>query len=98
VFALPSLYEGFGLPLLEALGFGVPSVVSNDPALREVAGGAAHHVDAHDVGALSATLARLAGDGAERDRLRQAGPERAAQFTWQRTAETTLAAYLRAGA
>lgn len=98
VFALPSRYEGFGLPLLEALTFGVPSVASTDPALVEVSGGAAHHVDADDVDALAAVLQRLAGDDAERGRLRLAGPERAAQFSWQRTAETTLAAYERAAA
>jgi alpha-1,3-rhamnosyl/mannosyltransferase len=93
VFALPSRYEGFGFPLLEALCFGVPSVASTDPALVEVAGGAAHHVDADDADALTAALQVLAGDDAERARLRRAGPARAAAFSWDHTAEATLAAY-----
>jgi glycosyltransferase involved in cell wall biosynthesis len=93
VFALPSRYEGFGFPLLEALCFGVPSVASTDPALVEVAGGAAHHVDADDADALTSVLQVLAGDDAERARLRRAGPARAAGFSWDHTAEATLAAY-----
>lgn len=98
VFALPSHYEGFGLPLLEALAFGVPAVASTDPALVEVAGGAAHHVPADDVDALAAVLQRLAGGDDERARLRRAGPLRAAQFSWTRTAAATLTAYERAAA
>jgi glycosyltransferase involved in cell wall biosynthesis len=98
VFALPSHYEGFGLPLLEALSFGLPAVTSLDPALVEVAGRAARHVPADDVEALRDALVLLASDEAERARLRAAGPARAAEFSWDRTAATTLDAYRLAAA
>lgn len=95
-FAFPSLYEGFGMPLLEALAFGVAAVASTDAALVEVAGDAALTVDATDEGALAAALHRICTDEALRDRLRAAGPMRAAGYTWARTAEATLDAWRRA--
>jgi glycosyltransferase involved in cell wall biosynthesis len=93
VFALPSLYEGFGLPLLEAMAFGVPSVTSDDRALVEVAGGAALAVGIGDVDALAGALQALTGP--EGGPLRAAGPARAADFSWSRTAAATAAAYAR---
>jgi glycosyltransferase involved in cell wall biosynthesis len=92
----PSLYEGFGLPVLEAMGRGVPVATSDRSSLPEVAGDAALLFDPTDVDAIRAAIERLLSDGAERERLRAAGRERAAGFTWERTAELTVAAYERA--
>ncbi len=93
VFAYPSLYEGFGLPVLEAMACGAPVVTSDLSSLPEVAGDAALLVDPRDPAALGAALARLLADPAERSRLSAAGRARAATFTWERTARETLAVY-----
>ena len=93
LFVFPSLHEGFGLPLLEAMACGVPVVASNASALPEVAGGAALLVDPHDAEALAQAIARVLGDEALRARLRDAGVARAAQFSWQTAARRTLDAY-----
>jgi glycosyltransferase involved in cell wall biosynthesis len=85
--AMPSLYEGFGLPCLEAMASGVPVVAANRAALPETCGGAALLVDP-DPDAFGAALLSAAGD----EGLRRAGLERAAGFSWQRTAELTDAA------
>jgi glycosyltransferase involved in cell wall biosynthesis len=95
VFAFPSLYEGFGLPPLEAMSRGVPVVTSARGSLAEVVGDAAAVVDPESVSAIRGALGRLLADGAERERLRAAGRERAARFTWERTAELTAAVYAR---
>ena len=96
VFAFPSLYEGFGLPVLEAMVRGVPVVCSSTPALAEVAGDAALQVDPLDTAGLTAALRRVLGDPAEAERLRGAGRERAARFSWDRAAQQTLDVYRRA--
>jgi glycosyltransferase involved in cell wall biosynthesis len=93
IFLFPSLAEGFGLPLLEALACGVPAVTSNAPALAEVAGDAALQVDPRDVEALAEALARLDSDDPLRRRLARRGRQRAAAFTWRGCAERTLGAY-----
>jgi alpha-1,3-rhamnosyl/mannosyltransferase len=93
VFAFPSLYEGFGLPPLEALACGAPVLCGDTSSLPEVVGDAALRVDMGSVAALAGGLAQLLGDTALRERLRAAGPWRAAQFSWRRTAEATLAVY-----
>jgi glycosyltransferase involved in cell wall biosynthesis len=92
----PSLYEGFGLPVLEAMAHGVPVACSDRSSLPEVAGDAALLFDPEDPAAIRGALERLLADEAERARLSAAGRVRAAQFTWARTAELTAAAYERA--
>jgi glycosyltransferase involved in cell wall biosynthesis len=91
-FAMPSLYEGFGLPCLEAMACGAPVVAADKAALPETCGDAALLVDPAHPDAFAEALVRAATDEAERARLVAAGRERAAPFTWQRTAELTDAA------
>ena len=93
LFCYPSLYEGFGLPPLEAMAAGTPALVGRSGAVAEVVGDAAAIVDPRDVDALAGELVRLAGDEGERRRLGVAGRARAAGFTWERTARTTVDAY-----
>ena len=98
VFAFPSLYEGFGFPVLEAMACGVPVVTSNLSSLPEVAGDAALLVDPYDVAALSDALGRIVHDSALRQRLVQAGYRQAEHFSWQRAARDLLAVYKSLGA
>lgn len=86
-FAMPSLYEGFGLPCLEAMACGAPVVASNRPALPETCADAALLVDPDDHEAFAAALLEAAAPGPPRERLVEAGRARAAHLTWQRTAE-----------
>jgi glycosyltransferase involved in cell wall biosynthesis len=96
VFVFPSLHEGFGLPVLEAMRRGVPVACSNASSLPEVAGDAALMFDPHDAASMTAAIERLLGHPAQAARLRAAGLERAAQFTWAATARATAASYERA--
>jgi glycosyltransferase involved in cell wall biosynthesis len=87
--AFPSLYEGFGLPLLEAMARGLPAVVGASGALPELAGSAAVLVDPEDVEEIASGLERVVSDEALRERLRAASLERASEYTWERSAGLT---------
>ncbi len=93
IFIYPSLYEGFGLPLLEAMACETPVITSNCSALPEVAGDAAVLVEPTDPLAIAAAIQSLVMDEERRRMLAQAGRERARQFTWERTARETAAVY-----
>jgi glycosyltransferase involved in cell wall biosynthesis len=93
VFVYPSHYEGFGLPVLEAMTLGCPVVCSDNSSLPEVAGDAAVMIDAADEMAIADGIARVIGDRAFRQELVQCGYDRAARFSWRYTAEATLRAY-----
>lgn len=92
-FAFPSLYEGFGLPVLEAMACGTPVVCSHLASLPEVAGDAAYLADPREPTALAQALLEVLEDAALRRRLREAGLRRAATFTWARTAAATANVY-----
>jgi glycosyltransferase involved in cell wall biosynthesis len=96
MFVFPSLWEGFGLPVLEAMACGTPVITSNVSSLPEVAGDAAILVDPTSEDELSHEMTRVLEDDALRNDLRQRGLRRAAEFTWEQTARQTLEAYERA--
>lgn len=93
VFAYPSIFEGFGLPPLEAMACGTPVITSNTTSLPEVVGEAALTFDPYDEASLAECLLRALCDEALRTLLKVAGPARARQFTWRNTAEKTLRLY-----
>jgi len=95
-FAFPTLYEGFGLPVLEAMACGTPVVTSPLSSIPEVAGDAVLYCDPHDARAIRETLRRVAGDESLQHTLRACGVRRAAHFTWARTADAVLEACQRA--
>jgi len=96
VVALPSLYEGFGLPILDAMNAGVPVLTSDIGSMKEVAGDAAMLVDPESVESIRAGLSSLLTDKALRDSLRQKGTARAKEFSWKRSADLFLDALQRA--
>jgi glycosyltransferase involved in cell wall biosynthesis len=98
VFAFPSLYEGFGLPLLEAMACGTPVVASQTSCLPEVAEGAALLVDPNNVEGLATALEQALSDDGLRADLQQRGRERAAVYTWRRAAEQLLGVYQKVAA
>ncbi len=90
-FIFPSLYEGFGIPVLEAGACGVPVITSNTSSLPEVAGDAALLVDPHDVDAIAEAMLRLVEDDALRAELARRGQENVKRFSWEKCARETLA-------
>ena len=95
-FMYPSVYEGFGLPVLEAMACGTPVVTSDAAALKEVAGSAGKCIPSHDIEAWAAALKRVASDADWREGACVNGLERAKLFSWERTAELTVDSYHKA--
>jgi glycosyltransferase involved in cell wall biosynthesis len=87
---MPSFAEGFGLPILEAMGVGLPVLVSDLPVLREVAGNAAVYFDPADTASIARAITRIVTDADLRARLEDAGRQQARQFSWEKTARETL--------
>lgn len=98
LFVFPSIYEGFGFPLLEAMAYGVPSIAARSSSLPEIGGEAALYFDPRDTKALETQIERVLSDAALREHLSAAGPQRAAQFRWDVAAAQTLAVLRRAAA
>lgn len=92
-FVFPSLYEGFGIPVLEAMACGAPTITSNDSSLPEVAGDAALLVDPTSVDAIAEAMVRLVGDAGLREQLRRKGFQRVSQFSWEESALKTVEVY-----
>jgi glycosyltransferase involved in cell wall biosynthesis len=92
----PSLYEGFGLPALEAMACGTPVIASRAASIPEVVGDAAILLDPMDVAAWTDAIVTVINDDGRREQMRSAGLARASGFTWARTARRTLQAYRRA--
>jgi glycosyltransferase involved in cell wall biosynthesis len=92
----PSLYEGFGLPILEAMAAGTPVITSNTTSLSEIAGQAAILVDPNNVSALAEAMRHCLDNAQVKDRLRKLGYRRVEEFSWQRTALQTVTAYKKA--
>jgi glycosyltransferase involved in cell wall biosynthesis len=95
-FVFPSLYEGFGLPVVEAMTCGCPVITSDRSSLPEVAGDAAEYVNPDDPGAIAEAMRRVLGDTDRRAGMCDRGLAQAKRFHWQECAQTTLDVYRRA--
>lgn len=89
----PSVYEGLGLPILEAMAAGTPVITSNCSSMPEVAGCAAVLIDPHKVAQLTEAMMRVVQDKSERERLKKLGLHRAREFSWGKAAHMTLDIY-----
>jgi alpha-1,3-rhamnosyl/mannosyltransferase len=87
---IPSIYEGFCLPMVEAMACGVPTVASNSSCMPEVSGGVLEYFDPHSVEEMSEVVRRALEDSMLRNRLRQQSLARASEFSWDRCARETL--------
>ncbi|HUP50261.1 MAG TPA: glycosyltransferase family 1 protein [Thermoanaerobaculia bacterium] len=96
VFVLPSLYEGFGFPMLEAMAHGTPVIAARSSSLPEIGGEAGLYFDPRDTGGLVAALERIAGDGALREEMIARGRTQASLFRWETAAEQTMDVFRRA--
>jgi len=90
---VPSVYEGFGLPVLEAMACGTPVVSSNRSSLPELGGDAARYFDPYNVDEIAAAIREVWGDAERRQGMRARGLAQAARFSWERAARETLAVY-----
>jgi alpha-1,3-rhamnosyl/mannosyltransferase len=90
---MPSLYEGFGLPVLEAMSCGCPVVTSNAGSLPEITGDGAQTFDPTDTAGMADAVLRLLSDSEERERWKKAGLRRSAEFSWATTAARTMCVY-----
>jgi glycosyltransferase involved in cell wall biosynthesis len=93
VFVLPSLYEGFGLPILEAMACGCPVITSKEGSLKEVAGDAAFYIDAYDVESIVVGIKKVFDDQKLQKELKEKGLEQIEKFSWKKTAEETIRVY-----
>ena len=93
MFVFPSLYEGFGLPVLEAMGCGTPVACANTASLPEIVGGAGRLFDPHSVAEIRDAMAELLEDSSLRADLSERGLVRASEFSWHATAAATLRCY-----
>lgn len=93
VFLMPSLYEGFGLPVLEAMACGCPVITSQEGSLKEVAGNAAYIVDAYSIDDIAQGLQQVIGNKTFQKKLSERGLQQAKKFSWEKTAKGTIEAY-----
>ena len=93
LFVFPSLYEGFGLPVLEAMACGAPVICSDGSSLPEVAGNAARRVDTRDPATLAVAMESVLANAGLREEMRVKGLAQAARFSWEQAARRTLEVY-----
>ena len=93
VFVMSSLYEGFGLPILEAMACGCPVITSKEGSIPEVAGNSAFYVDAYDMGSVASGIRKVFDDQKLQEELSKKGLDRVKSFSWKEVARETLSVY-----